>query len=172
MYRSARKVDEWLESIGYCSAWSFAAVFLLTFFEVIVRYVFHSPTIWTLEVTLMCIGIGYTFTGIYPVTRRTHIRIDIFYQRFPRMMRNAVDVIIEISGVVFFIFIVMGAYVQASASYSQLERSGSAWNSFQPLINKITIFCASTVLLLACLRSFSSRICEMWRSKQGAQTHA
>ena len=51
----------------------------ITFFEVVMRYVFNSPTTWAYKNTLWLGAIVYLISGVYAMQRRSHIRITAAY---------------------------------------------------------------------------------------------
>ena len=51
----------------------------MTFFEVVMRYLFASPTLWVNELTLWLGSIVYLAAGLYTMQRRAHIRITAVY---------------------------------------------------------------------------------------------
>jgi TRAP-type mannitol/chloroaromatic compound transport system permease small subunit len=60
-------------------------------YEVIVRYVFNAPTLWSYDTSyflnsiLVMLGAGYT------LSRRGHIAVDVFYARYPQLAKDAFD---------------------------------------------------------------------------------
>ena len=51
----------------------------ITFFEVLMRYVFNSPTTWAYKKTLWLGAIVYLISGAYAMQQRSHIRITAIY---------------------------------------------------------------------------------------------
>lgn len=62
-------------------------------YEVVARYVFHRPTIWSYDATYMLYGIHYLLGTAITLKLKGHIRIDLFYGRFPAKWRVLVDLI-------------------------------------------------------------------------------
>ncbi len=62
-------------------------------YEVVSRYAWNRPTIWSYEITYMSYGIhfliGLSFTLLY----KAHIRIDVFYNLFPPRVKAVVDIL-------------------------------------------------------------------------------
>jgi TRAP-type mannitol/chloroaromatic compound transport system permease small subunit len=75
-------------------------------YEVIARYLFHSPTIWAYDVTYMLYGTIFMLGAAYTLYRGGHIRTDIFYMSWSVRTRGAVDAILYLvlffPGVIFF----------------------------------------------------------------------
>ena len=70
----------------------FAAVVII-FYDVVMRYVFNSPTAWVLEISeymLVFLAIG----GAADVQRKKmHIKMDFFYNKFTLNVRRYLDLI-------------------------------------------------------------------------------
>lgn len=60
-------------------------------YEVIARYVFNAPTLWSYDTSyflnsiLVMLGAGYT------LSRRGHIAVDVIYARYPPRVKAAFD---------------------------------------------------------------------------------
>ena len=79
------------------TAFSRAAMFLillgvgLTFYEVLMRYLLGSPTIWVNEAVLWVGSMIYLFAGAYTMQRRAHIRITAVYDIVSQKLRLIFD---------------------------------------------------------------------------------
>jgi len=86
-------------SAGTAMAFLVAIVAILITVEVVRRYAFNDPTIWSLQLVTWLTGATYTLTAAYTLYHKGHIRVDLLSGRIgPR--RRA---IIELVGVVLFI---------------------------------------------------------------------
>ena len=78
---------------------------IIMLMEVIGRYVFNSPFIWSLEATDHLLIIVLLF-GIPECTRRDgHIRMDLLNQRMPAWARRAVEALYALIGITVFMLI-------------------------------------------------------------------
>jgi len=68
-------------------------------FEVISRYAFDAPTIWSFDVTYMLYGTIFMLGAAYALHKGAHIRTDFFYEKWSAQTKGIVD---SISYVVFF----------------------------------------------------------------------
>ncbi len=59
--------------------------------EVLVRYVFGTPTIWAHEITMHIFGAYGVLGGAYVFLRGEHVRLDLIYLRLPRRGRIIFD---------------------------------------------------------------------------------
>ena len=68
-------------------------------YEVVARYAFNSPTIWSFDVTYMLYGTIFMLGSAYALHKGAHIRTDFFFERWSVRTRNVID---SIAYVVFF----------------------------------------------------------------------
>jgi len=55
----------------------------ITTTEVVARYVFNYPTIWAWPLNRQIFGLFILVAGVYTMSKRQHIRIEILYDLFP-----------------------------------------------------------------------------------------
>jgi TRAP-type mannitol/chloroaromatic compound transport system permease small subunit len=98
-----------LNAIDWVSEWSgklvsivifFVAFFLL--YDVVMRYVFNSPTIWAHELSLHLFGAYAVLAGPYVLRYHQHVKVDIIYLRFSPRVRAIID---SFTYLLFFLFI-------------------------------------------------------------------
>lgn len=63
----------------------------VTVYEVVLRYVFGSPTIWAFEASYLMFGAYAILGGAYTLYLRGHVNVDILYGRLPLRRRATVD---------------------------------------------------------------------------------
>lgn len=88
------------------SAALFAAAILMAvtgavLYEVVARYVFNSPTEWSLE--LSCYGLVWSaFLGAaYTLDTNQHVRVEILTERLPSTLRITAEYLVNAAGLVF-----------------------------------------------------------------------
>jgi len=91
-------ISEWTGKIA-----SFVIVFfvLFTVYEVVMRYIFNSPTLWTMVIVQMLFGGAYLLMGSYTLRHKGHVNIDIIVDRFYLGRRAIIDMV---TSVLFFTF--------------------------------------------------------------------
>ena len=96
--RSVVKAIDWTaEWSGITIRWLSAIIMLTMTFEVVMRYIFDSPTAWSYDTTIMMGGAFFILSTPYVLLHKGHIRIDIFYGRFSQRMRTIVDLCFIVS---------------------------------------------------------------------------
>lgn len=138
-------------ALGSYVSWVYVAVLVFTLYEVFMRYVMNAPTVWALELSLMLVAVGYAIGGVLPTAQQGHLRIDSLYGRFPRRLRKLCDVIANLVGVGYLAAVTWAGAAQAWTSISLGERSGSAWNSWLPMVQKGVIPVAGFLMMLQVL---------------------
>ena len=99
-----QKIVNGSASIGNALSWvsSVSVLIMITivFANVIGRYFFRSPIIGTSEIVETLLAILGAFAMFYTATRRAHIRIDLFLEKFSAPVRKVLDVISSLTGAV------------------------------------------------------------------------
>ena len=93
----SKGLEATLKVIDSISAWSGKLVgWLLLFsmamlvYEVVVRYGFDAPTVWSTEVTKRLFLAYYLIAGAYILYREAHVRVDIIMVRFPPRVQTII----------------------------------------------------------------------------------
>ncbi|MFC2017522.1 TRAP transporter small permease subunit [Chloroflexota bacterium] len=153
-----RPVDAISTWTGNIFGWLIFPLFFLMCFEVVMRYFFNNPTMWSFDVTCWLYGTLWTMGCGYALIMRRHIRIDVFYARFSPRTQSTIDVIGWI--VLFFpmaIALLIGAIGRAQTSWIAGE---VAWGgSWQP-----PLYPFKTVLPVAMLLMLLAGVPELLRS--------
>jgi TRAP-type mannitol/chloroaromatic compound transport system permease small subunit len=99
LIKTVRVIDKFTDTIGVWVAWLNIPLVLAVSFEVISRYAFDAPTIWSFDVTYMLYGTIFMLGAAYALHKGAHIRTDFFYEKWSDRTRGMVD---SISYLVFF----------------------------------------------------------------------
>lgn len=144
---AVRVIDTISDWAGRIFCWLIIPLMLGTTYEVIVRYVFNSPTIWAYDLSYMLYGSHFMLGAGYTLLKGGHIRTDIFYEKWSAQRRGTVDALLYLlfffPGMIFFFW--MG-YQEASHSWQIAERSdASPW---RPILYPLKAVLPTTALLL------------------------
>ena len=103
--RGARKIQVILTPINrvmtYVSGFFFMIMMLITVYEVIVRYAFNAPTVWTLEVSQYLMVIAIFFGVAYTLEADSHIKVDLLVTRLSPQRQRILGIIASILGIIF-----------------------------------------------------------------------
>lgn len=97
-------------------------------YEVVLRYVFESPTLWANELSLWIAGFLFLTAGLYAMQQRSHIRIYLLYDMMPRNAQRTCDVISTGLIVTFAFFLIYGGYGEAFDKLYRWETFGTAFD--------------------------------------------
>jgi TRAP-type mannitol/chloroaromatic compound transport system permease small subunit len=79
---------------GQLFCWLVVPLVAALTYEVIVRYVFHAPTIWAYDAAYMLYGTHFMLGAAYTLYKGGHIRTDLFYQNWSVRTRGTVDAVL------------------------------------------------------------------------------
>ena len=96
---TVRVIDRFTDVTGTWVAWLNLPLVVVVAWEVIARYAFNAPTIWSFDLTYMLYGTIFMLGAAYALHKGAHIRTDFFYEKWSDRTRGMVD---SISYLVFF----------------------------------------------------------------------
>lgn len=82
--------------IGRAFGWCILILTLSVAYEVIVRYVFNSPTVWVFDMMVQMYGALFLMAGPYALAQDAHVRGDVFYRLFPIKWQARIDFVLYI----------------------------------------------------------------------------
>ncbi len=140
MIHILRKICHTIDAI---SEWSGRAVCWLiipltfgTVYDVILRYVFKSPTKWAYELTWMEYAAFFLLGGAFALKNKNHVRVDILIKQIPPRFQALVD---SIALLVFYIpvFYILIKHGIKYAAYSWEIQEHSYLSYWQPAVYPI-----------------------------------
>jgi TRAP-type mannitol/chloroaromatic compound transport system permease small subunit len=149
LLRAVRALDRVAEWTGIAVAWLMVPLVAAVVYEVVARYVFSAPTIWSFEVTYMLYGAMFMLGAAYALRAGAHIRTDFFYEKWSVRTRAAIDSLAYVAfffpGIILFLWV---GWDEAGYAYAIGERSEQT--PWRPLLwpLKATIPLAALLLLL------------------------
>ena len=142
----------------------------ITFFEVVMRYVFNSPTTWAYKKTLWLGAIIYLISGAYAMQQRSHIRITAIYNIAPTWLRMTFDYLTLFVIVVYATLMLVGGIEPANAAFSQWIRTGSLLDpsiagTIKPLVLIMTV-----VVVVIAINNLLKDHCALGRIRNTSNT--
>ncbi len=89
-------------AVGKGASYLIFVFMTLMVFEVISRYFFQSPTIWVHEICGQIFAAYIALTGGWVLLEKSHVAVDIVYERFPKSGKLFANIVVSIIG--FFMF--------------------------------------------------------------------
>jgi TRAP-type mannitol/chloroaromatic compound transport system permease small subunit len=113
MNRVIYGIDQLSKTVGHVFAWCIMILTLGTCYEVMVRYVFDSPTSWAFDFSYLMYGALFFMAGAYTLSRGGHVRADMFY----RLLTPKKQATIELTLYILFFFPGILALIVAGSAY-------------------------------------------------------
>ena len=131
--RLVRIIDKFTDATGVWVAWLNVPLVLAVAWEVIARYAFNAPTIWSYDVTYMLYSAIFMLGCAYALHKGAHIRTDFFYEKWSDRTRGMVD---SISYIVFFFpsIIMLMAASGSEAWYAFTINETSEQTNWRPIL--------------------------------------
>ncbi len=127
-YASWRAIDRAAVFIGRVTMILIVLLTSVMLYEVLLRYVFEAPTKWANELSLWLAGFVFLCAGLYAMQQRSHIRIFLIYDMFPRWLQRVCDIVSTTLIVAFAFFLIYGGYGEAFAKFGRWETFGTAFD--------------------------------------------
>lgn len=135
-------------------------IIMMTFgvsYEVVVRYIFNSPTPWSLDVSFIMYGTLFMMGGAYTLSRNGHVRGDFLYRLWKPRTQATVDLVL------YLIFFFPGVTALIVSGWKYSARS---WGYTEVSVNSpagIPIFQFKSVLVAAGILLFIQGLAQICR---------
>ncbi len=110
----------------FVAYWSIIAVFVY-YYEVMVRYVFNSPTNWAHEGMFLMFGMQYLLAGGFCLHERAHVRVDVIYMHFSARGKVIADLVTSVFFFIFVLTFLISGWIFFYDSFSIKEVSFTEW---------------------------------------------
>ncbi len=97
--RIVRAIDKFTDFTGTLVAWLNVLLVAVVSYEVIARYAFGAPTVWSFDLTYMLYSTVFMLGSAYALHKGAHVRTDFFFEKWSIRTRNMID---SIAYLVFF----------------------------------------------------------------------
>jgi TRAP-type mannitol/chloroaromatic compound transport system permease small subunit len=161
---AVRRIDRFTDVTGFWIAWLNVPLVLAVAYEVIARYIFNAPTIWSFDVTYMLYGTIFMLGCAYALHKGAHIRTDFYYEKWSDRTRGVVD---SISYIVFFFpsIIMLGIASASEAWYAYTINELSEQTPWRPVLWPF-----KAVVPLTCVLLLLQGVSELIKSFYAART--
>ena len=93
MERFIRTVDAISEYSGRWVSWIICVGIIFLSLEVVLRYVFNSPTVWAHGYTQRLFGGYFVLIGAYTLVNNGHVRVDVLLEQVSPKVRVVLDIV-------------------------------------------------------------------------------
>jgi TRAP-type mannitol/chloroaromatic compound transport system permease small subunit len=91
--RLADGIDNFIDFVGRITAWSSFALALVMGGNVVLRYIFHTGSVWSQELEWHLMAPICLFGMSYALRHGEHVRVDVMFARFSERNKNLVEFI-------------------------------------------------------------------------------
>ena len=142
-------IDRFSEWVGVAVAWLMVPLVAAVAYEVIARYLFAAPTVWSFEITYMLYGAMFMLGAAYALRVGAHIRTDFFWEKWSPRTKGVIDSVAYVAfffpGIALFLWVGWG-----EAWYAYEIGEASEQTPWRPLLwpLKACIPLAAALLIL------------------------
>jgi len=152
-----RTVLHWTDMIntrvGRIGAYLLIPLGSIIFFEVILRYVFHSPTIWAWDLSVQIYAAILMLVGGFTLLHKGHVSVDVFLMSLHPRKRALLNMINATFCFISTVVLISYGSIVAWESFEMGERMSTVWEPiFWPV--KMTIPLGGFLLLIQGVANF------------------
>jgi len=150
----AGRLGRAIQKGGVFVASMFVVSAAIIIYEIFMRYVLDSPTLWVTETTIFICAVAFIYGGLYCVARDRHIRVVLIYDHLPYAWRRVFDIAISLLCLGCACFFAWASWTMVEKSWwapggrFRLEGTGSAWNPPTPALMKAFLMIVMIVMAL------------------------
>ena len=141
--------DQFVVWIGRAFAWGIFILTAAVMYEVIMRYFFNAPTLWSFDFTIQMYGAVFMMGGASAMSTKTHVKADMYYNKLSEKGQAILDLIL------FICFYAPGVFALTYAGYFYAKKAWivheTSWHSpaqIQVYFSKSLIPIAGLLLLI------------------------
>lgn len=86
-----RAIDKFTDVTGTWVAWLNVPLVFVVTWEVVARYAFNAPTLWSFDITYMLYGTIFMLGAAYALHKGAHIRTDFFFEKWSIRTKGMID---------------------------------------------------------------------------------
>ena len=141
-----RYVDALCRVVGKCTMYLIFVMMGILLFSSISRTGFNSPKMWTVEMAQFTLAAYYLLGGGYSMLMDSHVRVDLFYNRWSVKKRAFTDSITAFCLIFYLVFLLVGGLSSTQYALEYGQRNYSSWAP--PLAPIKIIMCIGILLML------------------------
>lgn len=127
MHKIVSSLDAISTYVGKTTSWVVLPVIFVVIYEIVMRYVFSAPTIWSTETMIYGCALIYVLCSAWITKEGRHVRIDMVYERLSPRNKAAIDSLTFIFFLIYIVALLWASTKYAYNSVSILEKSASPW---------------------------------------------
>ena len=127
MDRIVRFISKINELVGAGDSYLIYIITALMLYAIVMRRFLNLPNIWSYETTQFFFGAYFVLAGGYALLKRSHVTMDIIYNRLSSRGQAIIDLITSIFLFLFIALLIWTGWRQGWNSLQLKEVSDSAW---------------------------------------------
>ena len=116
------------KGVGGAATFIIYPLMLIIAYEVVMRYVFNSPTSWAHDLSRQVFGIYIVLLGGFVMLHSKHVTMDLLWKRLPRRAAAALDLFSHLFGFVFLSLLLWRGTQVAIRAVLTMEQSANPSN--------------------------------------------
>lgn len=165
--RFSRLADRITRRVSELVHWAWAALAIVIFFNVLLRYVLHTNFVWAEELQWHIYGFGIMIAIAYGITEDAHVRVDVLAQSFSPRKRAIIELLgFTLFLVPLFTLLLIYAWPFVANAWVRNEASSSPGGLPSRWIIKSVLLLAFGLLLLVSLGRISRVIAFLRRQPE------
>ena len=167
MIRLVNAIDKFTDTTGTWISWLAVPLVAAVTYEVVARYAFDAPTIWSFDVTFMLYGTLFMLGSAYALHKGAHIRTDFFFERWSTKTKGIIDSVAYL--VFFFPSLIVFFFVSWNEGwYAYTINETSEQTPWRPILWPFKMVVPATCLLLL-IQGVSETIKSVWAARTGVE---
>lgn len=139
-------IDRINEIAGKIFMWLIIPLSAIVFIEVVRRYVFNSPTIWSFEATTFLCGALFLLVAGFTSLKDKHVKVDILYSKLSPKTQAIIDIFTYSICHCFFAMAVM--IIGSKYAYRAWISNEVSWSIWGPTLYPIKMVIPISAFLL------------------------
>ena len=121
--RFVAAVERAVERIGRAASWLSLAIVVLMAVNVLLRYAFSIGSVWSQELEWHLLAPLVLLGMTYALQQGEHVRVDVFYARYPERAKAAIDLVAGLLAVALALLVIRYSihYVQQSYAIGEVS---------------------------------------------------
>ena len=117
------RIERFVEVVGNCTSWLSLIIVALMATNVLLRYLFHTGSVWAQELEWHLLVPLVLFGTSYALRHGEHVRVDIFYGRFSPRAKMIVDLVSALLAITISVLFIWYSFHYVQQSYVIGENS-------------------------------------------------
>jgi C4-dicarboxylate transporter DctQ subunit len=137
---------------------------LLVGFEVVMRYVFDSPTLWSFDVTIFLIIYAVFLGSAFTLREGKHVKVAFFADWFSKFRLPSVvlNIVCNMVAILFWLLVAFTTFRDATTAY-QFHEVTQSYLRFPLIIPLIAVMLGGILILIQLLIDTMTLFVSLWR---------